>query len=135
MGMATPSPTLHCLRQTLAGIDPNLARQGLAPGLASEERSVALGAPIDLALGGGLAAGALHELAPTAPVDLAAAGGFAVALAALASGQRGQVHGQVLWVATDFAAGEAGGPYGPGLALFGMAPTRQIGRASCRERV
>ena len=67
MGMAAPSPTLHRLRQTLAGIDPNLASQGLAPRLAGEERPVALGAPIDAALGGGLACGALHELAPAAP--------------------------------------------------------------------
>ncbi|HEY5606997.1 MAG TPA: hypothetical protein VIM38_01530 [Alphaproteobacteria bacterium] len=127
MGTAAPPPTLHRLRQTLAGIDPNLASQGFTPGLAGEECPVAFGAPpIDAALGGGLALSALHELAPTAPIHLAAASGFAVALAARASGRRGQVPGQVLWVATDFAAGEAGGPYGPGLDLFGMAPARII---------
>jgi protein ImuA len=92
---------------------------------------VALGAPpIDAALGGGLALGALHELAPTAPIHLAAASGFAVAFAARASARHrqvpGQVPGQVLWVATDFAAGEGGGPYGPGIDLFGMASARLI---------
>jgi protein ImuA len=127
MGTAAPPPTLHRLRQTLAGIDPNLASQGLAPRPAGEGCPVAFGAPpIDAALGGGLALGALHELAPTAPIHLAAASGFAVALAARASASRRQVPGQVLWVATDFAAGEGGGPYGPGLDLFGMASARLL---------
>jgi protein ImuA len=131
MGTTAPPPTLHRLRQTLAGIDPNLASQGPAPGLAGEECPVALGAPpIDAALGGGLALGALHELVPTAPVHLAAASGFAAALAARASARRGQVSsevpGQVLWIATDFAAGEGGGPYGPGLDLFGMPSAHLI---------
>jgi protein ImuA len=115
--MGTPSPRLHHLRQTLAGIDQNLA-----PRFVGADRSLALGAPIDAALGGGLAGGMLHELAPVAPFHLAAASGFAVALSALASAQRGQV----LWIATDFAAGEAGGPYGPGLVLFGMASARLL---------
>jgi protein ImuA len=117
MSTAMPPPTLHRLRQTLAGIDPSLA-----PRLGEEGRSVGLSAPIDTALGGGLFCGALHELAPTAPMHLAAASGFAVAVAALASRARGQV----LWVATDFAAGEGGGPYGPGLDLFGMAAARLL---------
>jgi protein ImuA len=117
MGLASPSPTLDRLRQTLVGLDPSLA-----PRLAGEERSVRLSAPIDAVLGGGLAAGALHELAPAAPVHLAAASGFAVALAALMSAPRGEL----LWIATDFAAGETGGPYGPGLALFGLEPAHIV---------
>ena len=115
--MGTPPPTLHRLRHMLAEIDPSLA-----PHLAGQGRSVGLGAPIDAALGGGLLCGAVHELAPAAPIHLAATSGFATALAALAGGTRGQV----LWVATDFAAGEGGGPYGPGLDLFGMASARLI---------
>jgi protein ImuA len=122
MGTAAPSPTLHRLRQTLAGLDPNLA-----PRLAGREgQDLALAAPIDKTLGGGLALGALHELAPVAPMHLAATSGFAIALAALAGGQRGRVPGQVLWVATDFAAAETGEPYGPGLDLFGLASARLI---------
>jgi protein ImuA len=117
MGTATPSPTLHHLRRTLAAIDPSLAS-----GFGSEERSVKLGASIDAALGGGLACRALHELAPVAPIHLAAASGFALAVAALAGGSGGQV----LWVATDFAAGEGGGPYGPGLDLFGLPVERLL---------
>jgi protein ImuA len=121
MGPAAPSPTLHRLRRTLAAIDP-----GAAPGLGGEERAVGLAAPIDAALGGGLACGALHELAPAAPIHLAAASGFAAALAARAGGGPGQVCGQVLWIATDFAAGEGGGPYGPGLDLFGLSPAHLL---------
>ena len=117
MGPATPQPTLDRLRQTLAGIDPSNA-----PRLAGEERLIGLSPPIDRALGGGLACGALHELAPTMPLYLGAASGFGLALAARASGDRRQV----LWVTTDFAAGEGGGPYGPGLDLFGMASARLL---------
>ena len=117
MGPAAPQPTLNHLRQTLAGIDPSNA-----PRLAGEERLIGLTAPIDGALGGGLACGALHELAPTAPLHLGTASGFGLALAARASGDRRQV----LWVATDYAAGEGGGPYGSGLDLFGMASARLL---------
>jgi protein ImuA len=116
MGSAS-QPTLNHLRQTLAGIDPSLA-----PRFAGEERLVELAAPIDAVLGGGLACGALHELAPAALMHLGAASGFGLAVAARASGHRGQV----LWVATDFAAGEGGGPYGPGLDLFGLASSRLL---------
>jgi protein ImuA len=115
MGPATPQPILNHLRQSLARIDPSNA-----PRLAGEERLVGIAAPIDRALEGGLACGALHELAATAPVHLGAASGFGLALAARASGDRRQV----LWVTTDFAAGEGGGPYGPGLDLFGMPSAR-----------
>ena len=117
MGPAAPQPTLNHLRQTLAGIDPSNA-----PRLAGEERLIGIAAPIDRALGGGLACGALHELAPAAPLHLGAASGFALALAARASGDRRQV----LWIATDFAAGEAGALYGPGLDLFGLATARLL---------
>jgi protein ImuA len=117
MGPAAPQLTLDHLRRTLAGIDPSHA-----PRLAGEERLVGLVAPIDAALGGGLACGALHEFAPTAPIHLASTSGFAMALAARASGERRQV----LWIATDYAACEGGGPYGPGLDLFGMTSARLL---------
>jgi protein ImuA len=117
MGPATPQPTLDRLRRSLAEIDPSHA-----PQLAAEVRSVGLAVSIDAVLGGGLACGMLHELAPTAPVHLAATSGFAAAVAARASGGRRQV----LWVATDHAASEGGGPYGPGLDLFGLASSRLL---------
>ena len=116
-GPVPSQPTLNRLRQTLAGIDPSNA-----PRLAGEERLIGIAAPVDAALGGGLACGALHELAPNAPLHLGTASGFGLALAARASGGRRQV----LWVATDYAAGEGGGPYGPGLDLFGMASARLL---------
>src|SRR5258708_5098001 len=117
MGQAASQPTLQHLRETLAGIDPHLG-----PALPSENRQLELAAPIDAALGGGLLCGALHELAPTAPFHLAAASGFAAAAAARACGTRGEV----LWIATDFAVGEGGGPYGPGLDLFGLPSARLL---------
>src|SRR3978361_1964172 len=58
------------------------------PRLAGEEQLIGLADPIDRALGGGLACGALHELAPTAPIHLGATSGFALAVAARASGGR-----------------------------------------------
>jgi protein ImuA len=114
--MAEPLPTLDRLRQTLNGIDPGSASRF------EGESLLPLAAPIDAVLGGGLVCGALHELAPTAPLQLVAATGFAVALAALAGGQRGQT----LWISTDYAAAEAGGPYGPGLDRFGLASARLL---------
>src|SRR5437762_11030237 len=117
MGPVASQPTLQRLRKTLAGIDPHLG-----PALPSENRQLELAAPIDAALGGGLLCGALHELAPTAPSHLAAASGFAAAAAARASG----IRGEVLWIATDFAMGEGGGPYGPGLDLFGLPSARLL---------
>jgi protein ImuA len=111
MGSVAPQPTLNHLRRVLAGIDP-----AHAPRLTADECLVGLAPPIDAALGGGLACGVLHELAPTAPVHLAAASGFAAAVAARASLDRREI----LWIATDYAAAEGGGPYGPGLDLFGL---------------
>ena len=115
--MGSVAPTLNHLRQTLASIDPSLR-----PALPGCGRDIGFESGIDAALGGGLACGALHELAPAAPIHLAAASGFAMALAALSAGRRGEM----LWIATDFAASEAGGPYGPGLDLFGLAAARLI---------
>ena len=71
MGPATPQPTLSHLRQTLAEID-----LGHAPAPLGEERLIKSAAPVDRALGGGLACGALHELAPAAPLYLGATSGF-----------------------------------------------------------
>jgi protein ImuA len=106
----------------LADIDP-----AHAPRLTVENRRVSLAPSIDAALGGGLVCGALHELAPTAPVHLGVASGFAAAVAARASlgrtslGRTSLGRREILWIATDYAAAEGGGPYGPGLDLFGLA--------------
>ena len=121
MGQDASQPTLQRLRETLVGIDPHLG-----PALPSENWQLELTPAVDAALGGGLACGALHELAPAAPFQLAAAGGFAVAAAARASGTPSGIHGEVLWIATDFAMGEGGGPYGPGLDRFGLSSARLL---------
>lgn len=119
MASTPPSiPALSRLRQTLAGFDPTLA-----PHLAEPGRTVPLSlSAIDRVLGGGLAIGALHELAPERPVHLGAACGFATALAALA----GRECGKTLWIATEFAGMEAGELYAPGLEAFGLAAQRLL---------
>jgi protein ImuA len=130
---------LHALRRQVARIE-TAGTSHTRP-----ERSLHLGiAALDAALVGGLTLGAVHEIAPAAPMHLGAATGFAVALARLAGrrGHKGNLRPRaaevqngpnsadgstpVLWVQQDYAAFEAGRPYGPGLALFGMPMSRLI---------
>ena len=114
---STAAPTLNRLRQSLAGIDPSLT-----PALPGCGREVALDPAIDAALGGGLSCGALHEFAPAGPGYLGTASGFAFALASIASGAKREV----LWIGTEYAVTEGGGPYGPGLGLFGVASAKLV---------
>src|SRR5499427_4287694 len=116
---------------------------------------LALGHPvIDGALGGGLSAGALHEVAAAREAETAAASGFALALAARMTSWRGAAIGNscdararngeravsvtsgrhVLWIAEDLSLAENGAPYGPGLDGIGIAPERLITVAAARER-
>jgi len=79
-----------------------------------------LGLPlIDGTLGGGLALGQVHELSPQGHFHNGAATGFALALAVLAGRP-------VVWVQQDYAALEAGTPYGLGCDLFGLSPARLL---------
>jgi protein ImuA len=76
---------------------------------------------VDDVLGGGLARGALHEIAAPSEAHFAAATGFALGLACSSSlCARGSK--SILWVAEDMALAESGAPYGPGLDGFGVAP-------------
>lgn len=84
-------------------------------------------AAVDEALGGGLARGALHEIAATSEAHLAAATGFALGLAA-----RGQAH--ICWLAEDMALAESGAPYGPGLDAFGLHPERLLTVSAAHTR-
>jgi protein ImuA len=84
-------------------------------------------AAIDDALGGGLARGALHEIAAVSEAHLAAATSFALWLAA-----SGRTH--TCWLAEDMALAESGAPYGPGLDAFGLAPERLLTVAAARPR-
>lgn len=100
--------TLRQLRQSVAKIDASVhALTTLRAPLSLD------GAVIDQTLGGGLAYGALHELAPGLPVDAGAAAGFALALAA-------RSQSRVLWLQTGFGQMESGALYGLGLEQFGL---------------
>jgi len=105
------------LRRLVAGIDP----RGMS--LVAQEASLATGVePIDAALGGGLAWGALHELAPSQAVHLGAVSGFALALAGLAI----RKEGCIVWIQTRFAMVEMGRLYGLGVDLLGLSPRRLL---------
>ena len=107
------------LRQRLQALQKTA---GIADGVSALPLGIGT---IDEALSGGLAHGALHEIAAVSEAHLAAATGFALGLAA-----RGQA--RVLWIAEDMALGESGAPYGPGLDAFGLAPERLLTVAAAR---
>ncbi|HEX5281222.1 MAG TPA: hypothetical protein VFW28_14175 [Micropepsaceae bacterium] len=77
-------------------------------------------AAADACLNGGLPCGALHEVFPNAAGDAPAATGFTLALSACVGGQ----NRWLLWVQQDFAQTEWGGIFAPGLADFGIDPSR-----------
>jgi protein ImuA len=106
------SHTLSTLRAAIARIE----RGGAG---AERHESVPLGlTEIDVALpGGGLPAGAVHEVMGSA------AGGFAAMLA-------GRFAGSVLWCVMEHARAEL---YGPGLTAFGL-DTRRLVVARCPSR-
>ena len=124
MPPALTGQTLDQLRQVVAAIDPS--RVSFSPRFSpwgAEEGSLRLGVPaLDDALQGGLALRALHELVPASELQLGCAFGFGLAIAALAAaGGR-----QVLCIATDFTAREAGTPYGVGLDHLGLPMDRLL---------
>jgi protein ImuA len=105
----------------LAELRRALAEAALRTGPAAAGR-IGLGVPaLDAALGGGLAAAALHEIQAAGMADLAAATGFVLGLAARAAGRRA-----ILWVRQDMLDGEAGRPHPPGLAELGLDPARLL---------
>jgi protein ImuA len=134
---------MGALRQAIRTLEASL------PGDAGG--AVPLGIPaIDAALGGGLARGALHEIAAARESDVAAATGFALAAATLAREASGPgrlmvrdvskderaktARGVVVWIAEDMALVESGAPYGPGLDASGLHPERLIVAAAARAR-
>ena len=149
-----PAARIDRLRRQLRALE---AATGLAGDCGAP---LALGNPvIDGALGGGLSAGALHEVAAAREAETAAASGFALALAARRASLRGapSISGlpaigsdararndesaasvltpgrNVLWIAEDLSLAENGAPYGPGLDEIGVAPERLI-TVAARER-
>src|SRR5215813_2691607 len=124
-----PAARIDRLRRQLCALE---AATGLAGDCGAP---LALGHPvIDGALGGGLSAGALHEVAAAREAETAAASGFALALAARMTSWRGASRRHVLWIAEDLSLAENGAPYGPGLDGIGVAPERLITVAAARER-
>jgi protein ImuA len=102
-------------------------------GSGGEAKTLAFGiAGLDRALGGGLALGALHEIAPASPLDFGAAASFALALLARALADDGRR--DVLWIEPEAAEFEAGRLYGPGLDLLGLPMARLVGLSAPQER-
>lgn len=106
-----------CRETTIAGLRARIA--AIERGGTAGRRTVSLGlAALDAALPeGGLARGAVHEIAGSA------AGGFAT----LAAGRCG---GTVLWCVDGSARAAL---YGPGLVGFGLPPARVV-VVRCRDR-
>lgn len=76
----------------------------------------------DDCLGGGLVAGALHEVFARTAGGCVAASGFALLLAARMLGE----HKSLLWVCQDFSALETGEIHGSGLMELGIEPARVL---------
>jgi protein ImuA len=109
-------PEIMSLRQAIRAAAPPIGEM-LPLGIAA----------MDAALGGGLACGALHEIAAPRESEMAAAAGFALALAA-------RRRTPVLWIAEDMALAESGAPHGPGLDAIGLAPERLLTVAAPKTR-
>jgi protein ImuA len=140
---------LDQLRQRLQALQKPAALTGM-PG------SLPLGVgSIDAALGGGLARGALHEIAAPGEAHLVAATGFALAVsslgAAASTGQSPSPHPislravdlspqgrgerrSIVWIAEDMALAESGALHGPGLDAFGLAPQRLLTICAAHRR-
>ena len=103
----------------LAHLRATLANAGLEP--PEKHARVPLGcASLDLALKGGLARGAVHEIFAH-PGDETAATGFAVALA-----RRLNAGKHLLWIRQDFSALEHGELSATGLLELGLNPARVL---------
>jgi protein ImuA len=103
----------------LTRLRATLANAGLEP--PEKHARVPLGcASLDLALNGGLARGALHEIF-VSPGHETAGAGFAVALA-----QRLNARKHLLWIRQDFSALEHGELSAAGLLELGLDPSRVL---------
>jgi protein ImuA len=96
-----------------------------APAWQDDTRTAPLGVDeMDAALGGGLRAGALHEIHAAAPADAGAAAGLALGFASRLTAHA-QPHGApLLWLRQPMADCEYGHPHAPGLAEAGLDPRR-----------
>lgn len=110
------------------------------PGLEDDPGAVPLGIDtVDRMLGGGLARGALHEIAAAGEAHIPTAAGFAAGVAALSCAssrfpQAGRDHKSAVWIAEDMALAESGALHGPGLLDIGLAPERLVTVAAGHRR-
>ncbi len=84
---------------------------------------------IDTILGGGLARGALHEVAAVGEAHLPTAAGFALVLA-----QRSAPSPRLFWISEDMALAEGGVLHGAGLDAFNLAPERLVTVSTAHRR-
>lgn len=104
--------------KTIAALRRHIASLDRAPAASACARMATGHAPLDDALGGGLARGRVHELFGGLE-DEGAAAGLALILAHLAAGDA-----PLFWLRTVNGAGTR--PYGPGLAALGLDPARLL---------
>jgi protein ImuA len=100
----------------------------LIPDVAVLPRQAVAAAPLglpelDALLGGGLRAGALHEVYAATPADSGAGAGFALGLARLL---RPDGRTPLLWLRQSPTEREFGRPHAPGLAEMGIDPRRLV---------
>lgn len=106
----------------LAMLRRNLASIAGGRLLSADKRVVTGHAPLDAALGGGLARGKVHELLAAETEDGPSAVGFAAMLALLTIGRRAPL----FWLRTDEAEQRSGRIYGPGLTELGGDPDAMV---------
>ena len=110
---------LRALKDSIRSFEPDTDCRAIPFGIA----------PIDQALGGGLARAALHEIAALGESALTAATQFALGLAS-----RDQEPRAVVWIAEEMGLRENGAPYGPGLDDLGLPPERLVTIAATKPR-
>ena len=104
------------LRRAVGAIERDASR-------ARQADRLSLTRALDRKLGGGLSGDGLHEIVPAAPADAPAALGFTLSLAARFMAARGAAG---LLATEDFAAGQEGALFGPGLVAHGLDLSRLV---------
>jgi len=134
MNAPSPSPPFEApSKRSAAGLSAatrasHLAAAGdLGRGAAQADARFTLGASdLDAWLGGGLVRAGVHEAFAASGGDQPAAVGFALAALARAAAGRSPGARALVWVRHDALEAEAGRPYGPGLADWGLDPRRLL---------
>ena len=127
---------------SLPGLRQKVVLVERSTGFPGKDNLLALGLPpIDAALAGGLARGAMHEISARCEAHTAAASRFALAVAGILLKQSRAVacitqrrDKTIVWITQDLWLFENGIPYGPGLVDVGIAPEHLIMVAAPRLR-